>query len=87
MITFNGSEPHIQRVIRRAFEVIKSGPKAIKLVPGAFINMLLKAIVIAVYEDLANNNLIQVDNVTPGAIIFDTTTASLLDPIPYDTDV
>jgi hypothetical protein len=90
MIEFSGSDKNIQRKVRRAFEYLKSQNSLIfKLMPDALTATLLKAIFIAIDEDLANYNTIKNPPIgtIQGALEINTTTESSLDGIPYDKEV
>lgn len=89
-IEFSGSDPNIQRKVRRAYQLLKQmNPIFAVLIPNTLVVALFKAIYIANDEDLANYNTIKnPPPMTPqGAIEFNITDSSLLNPVPYDLDV
>lgn len=87
MDSFTGGQPHIQRVVRRAYSIIKSSDSVFtKLFPGGFLNVFLKAITIAIFEELANYNTLKNNMIPDGLIEFEVTTESTLDPMPYDNE-
>ena len=81
----SGGDPIVQRTIRRAYQILKTeDPSLYEQLKGTKMSIMLKAMSIAILEDLVNYNH---SPGTLGAINLDNTTTSTLDPIPYDPDV
>lgn len=85
MTTYTGTDANIQRKVRRAWNYLETtAPNSFKAVPGTFLVDLLKAIMIAIDED--TEDLLSADTIT-GDISVDITTASTLNPVPYDKEI
>lgn len=86
-VDFVPTDKNIQRIVRDAFDYLQNKSNSpINIIGSGATVELIKAIAIAICNELGNYNETIPSPSTTGSILFDLTTSSTKEAIPFDLD-